>query len=172
MATVPCFDELHLEQICKALGDTATGSESSSIFRQLDIPDENPTGTKWRRILAALRDRQSQERTGNCVVAFLYKAMNPIRFTSNPDGFEHRRQELNQILIFSGYSLEPNGKLRIQQAAKTLDEAEERAGKLRAELRRRGVHADVLRFCRAELVSNNYFHAVLEATKSVGEKIR
>jgi uncharacterized protein (TIGR02391 family) len=30
----------------------------------------------------------------------------------------------------------------------------------------------VLKFCRAELVSNNYFHAVLEATKSVAEKIR
>jgi hypothetical protein len=35
--------------------------------------------------------------------------------------------------------LEPNGKLFIQKAAKTLDEAEERAGKLRSELRRRAV---------------------------------
>jgi uncharacterized protein (TIGR02391 family) len=80
--------------------------------------------------------------------------------------------KLNQILIFCGYSLEPNGKLRIQQAAKTLDEAEESASKLRSELRRRAVHSDVLNFCRAELVRNNYFHAVLEATKSVADKIR
>jgi uncharacterized protein (TIGR02391 family) len=49
------------------------------------------------------------------------------------------------------------------------------ADELRSELRRRGVHADVLAFCRAELLEANppnYFHAVLEATKSVAQKIR
>jgi uncharacterized protein (TIGR02391 family) len=30
----------------------------------------------------------------------------------------------------------------------------------------------VLRFCRAELLQKNYFHAVLEAAKSVADKIR
>ena len=30
----------------------------------------------------------------------------------------------------------------------------------------------MLAFCRAELVQQNYFHAVLEATKSVADKIR
>jgi uncharacterized protein (TIGR02391 family) len=34
------------------------------------------------------------------------------------------------------------------------------------------VHPDVLRFCREELLVNNYFHTVFEATKSVAEKIR
>ncbi|WP_434391562.1 TIGR02391 family protein [Melittangium boletus] len=36
----------------------------------------------------------------------------------------------------------------------------------------RGVHPDVLRFCKPELVDGNYFHAVLETTKSVAQKIR
>ncbi len=34
------------------------------------------------------------------------------------------------------------------------------------------MHADVLRFCRTELLQDNYFHAVFEATKSVADKIR
>jgi uncharacterized protein (TIGR02391 family) len=34
------------------------------------------------------------------------------------------------------------------------------------------VHPDVLLFCRPELVQRNYFHAVLEASKSVSAKIR
>ena len=58
------------------------------------------------------------------------------------------------------------------QPAQTLAEAEEAAGRLRSELSRRRVHSDVLRFCRAELLQENYFHAVFEATKSVAEKIR
>jgi uncharacterized protein (TIGR02391 family) len=35
-----------------------------------------------------------------------------------------------------------------------------------------GVHAEVLRFCREELVAENYFHAVLEATKSIADRMR
>ncbi|MHB8384013.1 MAG: TIGR02391 family protein [Candidatus Binataceae bacterium] len=56
-----------------------------------------------------------------------------------------------------------------------MPEAEQGAGRLRSELQRRQVHSDVLRFCRAELLNTippNYFHAVLEATKSVAQKIR
>jgi uncharacterized protein (TIGR02391 family) len=172
MATVPSFDETHLEQICKVLGETASGSEISTMLAQLNIPDDNPKGTKWRRLQAAFSERQRQDCCGNCLIAFMYKAMNPVRYTANRESFEQYRHELNQILIFCGYSLEENGKLKIQKAAQTLNEAEERAGKLRGELSRRAVHADVLKFCRAELVRNNYFHAVLEATKSVADKIR
>ena len=37
----------------------------------------------------------------------------------------------------------------------------------------KGMHeGDVLKFCRAELVVENYFHAVFEATKSVAQKLR
>ena len=39
------------------------------------------------------------------------------------------------------------------------------------DLTRRGVHSEVQRFCRAELRAYNYFHAVLEAMKSIAEKL-
>jgi uncharacterized protein (TIGR02391 family) len=66
-----------------------------------------------------------------------------------------------------------DGKLRLRsQPARTLTEAEEAAGRLRSELARRGVHPSVLNFCRPELLQQNYFHAVFEATKSVADKIR
>jgi hypothetical protein len=50
--------------------------------------------------------------------------------------------------------------LRAAGAARTLTEAEQRADRLQNELRRQ-VHADVLKFCRAELLQENSFHAVL-----------
>jgi hypothetical protein len=49
--------------------------------------------------------------------------------------------------------------------AETLTEAVCRADELRADLTRRGVHADVLRFCRAELVADNYFHTVMPSRR-------
>lgn len=43
---------------------------------------------------------------------------------------------------------------------------------MRAALEIRNVHEGVLKYCRAELIEENYFHAVLEATKGVAERIR
>src|SRR5665213_1441253 len=155
---VPSFDETHLERICMILADTSsvlTGSEIGRILSQLEIPDGDSTATKWKRLFFAHCNPQRQDGCGNNVVRFIYAAMDPVRYTNQPDVFEDRRTELNQVLIFLGYSLEKNGKIKKRQAAATLDEAHERAGRLKAELRRRGVHHDVLMFCRAELIQSN-----------------
>ena len=47
-----------------------------------------------------------------------------------------------------------------------------RASDIASELRRRIVHQDVLKYCQPELMQQNYFHCVLEATKSLAVKIR
>lgn len=116
--------------------------------------------------------RQAKDACGNPVVAFIEETMSPVRYHSTPDLFELRRSELNVVLAFSGYTLRADGKVIAVAAATTLEEAESRARTLERKLRDRGVHPDVLRFCRAELVVDNYFHAVLEATKSVADKLR
>jgi len=79
---------------------------------------------------------------------------------------------VGSILAFSGIHLGEDGKLRPVTQARTLSEAQERAGRLRSKLIERNVHHDVLQFCKAELLVENYFHAVFEATKSVADKIR
>jgi len=66
----------------------------------------------------------------------------------------------------------PLGELYRKPGARTIDEAERRARDLRADMVRRGVHADVVACCRPELLADDYFHAVLEAVKSVGDKLR
>jgi uncharacterized protein (TIGR02391 family) len=62
--------------------------------------------------------------------------------------------------------------VRWSQKAASLDEAIARANRLHAALTSRQVHKDVLLFCKAELLRDNYFHAVFEAMKSVATKIR
>ena len=75
-------------------------------------------------------------------------------------------------MSFYGLVIDKKGQPRRVTVASTISEATQRANELRAELTRRSVHPDVLRFCKAELLQDNYFHCVLEATKSVGQKIR
>lgn len=54
----------------------------------------------------------------------------------------------------------------------TLRGARERAGALRAKLEDRKAHEEVFNYCKAELVDENYFHAVLEAVKGIAQRIR
>ena len=64
---------------------------------------------------------------------------------------------MNRALAFSGLAIDAAGKLYGVTQAQTLTEASRRAEELRADLSTRGVHPDVLRFCRAELVGRQLF---------------
>lgn len=175
MAAIPEFGEAQLQRICDVLGDTSsglTGSEIGKLLAQVGVADPEPGITKKHRLFAALRARQKQDHCGNLVVAFIQAAMEPVRYTGEKGHFDLLRNDLNEVLAFCGYALGEDGKLRTIAPATTLTEAEELAGRLRAELKRRSVHPDVLAFCRAELLQGNSFHAVFEATKSVADKIR
>ncbi|WP_143766949.1 hypothetical protein [Micromonospora sp. L5] len=44
--------------------------------------------------------------------------------------------------------------------ATTLDEVAQLAGRLRTELRRCGMHAEVVRYCEEEVLRRSLFHAV------------
>lgn len=172
----PSFDTAHLEQLCKVLGDTDHGLSGTEIGRILAlraIADPTPTDTKWKRLFAALAARQAHDNCGNCVMAFIHEAMRPVRYTGDgQSSYAWRLERLNAVLAFSGLCVREDGRFGRLAAAETLAEAEQRANRLRYELDRRGVHADVIRFCATEYLQENCFHAVFEATKSVADKIR
>jgi uncharacterized protein (TIGR02391 family) len=175
MPSHPLLPASGLESICRVLADTVSGlsgNEIDTLLERLGIPSPTPGITKWKRLLAALTTQQERDGCSNRVLQFIIEAMQPVRYVGKSSVFQSRQRDLNEVLIFCGMELGDDGKLRLCDAAKTLTEAESRAGRLRAELMKRNVHADVLHFCRAELLTDNYFHAVLEATKSVSEKIR
>lgn len=175
MTQIPRFETTILRQICDILGDTTDGlkgSEIGQLLRDCGIEDPASGYTKRNRLFEALYQQQCNDKCGNHVAAFIHKAMNPVRYINNPHTFESRRTKLNKALIFAGLALGQDGKLYSIPAANTLAEAQERAGNLYRKLLNRQAHPDVLRFCQAELLQDNYFHAVFEATKSVADKIR
>lgn len=175
MPSVETFQPEALRAICNVLGETEyglTGGEIGRFLEELGIEDPTPGEAKCRRLYNALKKRQSKDKSGSHVVAFIHKVMNPALYAKEREYYNFFRKELNVALAFSGLNLRENGKLRRGKKAKTLNEAEKRASDLQSELKSRGVHPDVLKFCRAELLEKNYFHAVFEVTKSVADKIR
>lgn len=172
---LPPIADSHLEALCNIIGDTyggLTGSEIGRLLQRCGIEDPFPGDTKRRRLFSALQVKQRQDKCANNVVLFIQTVMEPVRFVGRHHEFAGLRGSLNEVLVFAGYQIGEGGKLAQVSQARTLTEAQQRAGKLRNDLIARRVHPDVLSFCRAELLQDNYFHAVFEATKSVAQKIR
>lgn len=171
MAALPLLSETSLDVICRSLADAASHKELSIILSQCGLEERGGT-PKWERMLLALTHRQRQDRCGNNVFSFLCTILHPSRFGGKHQAFEDYRACVNYQLAFYGLSIDEKGQTKQVTAATTILEGTQRANELRSELTHRSVHVDVLRFCKAELLQDNYFHCVLEATKSVAQKIR
>jgi len=175
MPRIPQFSPSQLESISRSIADTSsglTGSEIGEVLRQCQIEDIDPLSTKWRRLNNALSNKQVNDKCGNNIIAFINEAMSPSRHLQRPDRFHSIRSTLNEALSLCGYHLEDNGRVILSDKVYTVDEAKEKADRLRSELLKRKVHHDVLLVCQSRLLNKDYFYAVLEATKSIAYKIR
>lgn len=171
----PPFSDSELSKICAILGETnrgLTGSEIARLLAVSKIVDTDPTLTKQRRIFNALANHQNTRQSGTGVMNFIYHALSPPRYTDNPDLFDSRCQEINKVLSFRGLEFRGDGNFYVVAKAETLRDAVRRAQSLQSKLQARATHPDLLTFCKPELLTDNYFHAVLEASKSVANKIR
>lgn len=169
------FTESQLQAIAEALADTSTGltgSEIGHLLQSIGMDDLDPGMTKWKRLYNAFVVRQNRSQNRRAILEFIRRAMRPERYARDMHRFEPMRANLNRALAFCGLAVEASGKLKNVASVSTLGDAARRADELRADLSVRGVHPDVLVFCKAELVADDYFHAVLEASKSIFDKLR
>jgi uncharacterized protein (TIGR02391 family) len=176
MTSVPPapFSAPVIEQVCKILGDAVTGSEIPNLiapFNRTPESAEEQLLSKRKRLFNAVVTVQNRLQDGRPLINLVNQVMAPVRFPSQA-AFDTTRALVSEKLLLAGFSVREDGKVVRAKAASTVAEAQVRADDLRAELARRQVHPDVLAFCRAELLQQNYFHAVLEACKSVADKVR
>ena len=164
-----------LEALCKVLADTdtgLTGAEIGHTLAQINVADTDPTMTKWKRLYYALVDNQNKRQDGNNVLAFIATALRPTRYINKSKQYELMLKDINKVLAFNGLEFRDDANFHKFKPVSTLAEAEKRAQNLKISVFDRNLHKYLIRFCKAELLQENYFHAVLEATKSVASKVR
>jgi len=171
----PPIDGSVLEGISNVLGDTSnglTGTEIGKFLQEVSILDIDSTNTKWKRLYNAFVTFQNRKQLSNNILTFINKSMNPARFIGKNEQFEETRFELNKRLSFIGLELSDKGKFLKVSESKTISEAEQKANRLKSKLEQRNTHPTIFQYCKAELLADNYFHTVFEATKSIAETIR
>jgi uncharacterized protein (TIGR02391 family) len=174
MASAPIFEPGVIEGVAHALGDTSsglTGTEIGRLLAQYGLPDPGEM-TKWRRIAASLSDHQAATKTGNGLVIVVKAAMRPVRWAGRETDFSDMVQNLNGVLAFAGLELHKDGEVHRRKTAVTHSDAAVVSRRIRDEIQRRGGHAEVYRYCAVELVADDCFGAVFEASKGLAERIR
>ena len=172
MSAVASLPEGQIEALARLLGECGSGTDISRVLSDRKLVDASGESTKWRRLYWVFLESQKQHHCANRVLDFIQSFLIPARFVGRSAEFESHRQELNTILAFSGLEYGQDGKFRQREAAQTLDEAERRVRTIRAKFQGRRIHPEVLKYCRTELLQDNYFHAVFESTKGLAQRIR
>lgn len=166
------FSSQEIIGLSQILGNAMTGSEISNMLKKIHVEDNSGESTKWRRLDSIFTSEQERNRSGNVILRFIKETISPVAYVYDKKAFEEIRSQINQILAFKGLEYSQSGEfIRISKAT-TITEAQQRTRNLKQILLQRGVHYRVIQYCNEELLAENYFHSVLEATKSLFEYIR
>lgn len=164
-----------LKSVAAVLADTEnglTGREIGDLLVRLNMSDPLPDATKRDRLAEAFLVRQNKDQSSNRIITFITAAMEPVRYRDRPELFTLRQDRLNEHLAFVGLRVNDAGRVARGARGQTLDEATRIATSIRDELQRRKAHPEVLRYCSVEVLKKAHFHACLEATKSIFERLR
>ncbi|BBF22576.1 TIGR02391 family protein [Sutterella megalosphaeroides] len=173
---LPQLNEAQLVQIAHVLGSTDngfTGSEIGRLLAQRGLEDPGSGFTKWKRIYNAFCIAVNNSQSTSVVFDFMLDCMDPAQgLGKNYERYKRMQAGLNQVLMLVGIEIRDDGKFHSITKAQTLEEVRRRTKSLREKLNTYGVHPEVLKCCRDELLAQDYFHAVQEATKSLAGRVR
>lgn len=164
------FDDITLHNISDIIADILTHGKITDQLASAGISQAGGSN-KPDRVFFALKERQKQDGCGNNVLAFILQIINPKRYNDEAV-FEKDRGRINEKLLYEGIEITVRGEARQVDKAKTIQEAKERSLKIKQKVHGIFIHRDIIPFCEEEWLKDNYFHAILEITKSVAERLR
>ena len=170
---LPLIKQPILEALSKILGDCNSGSQITTYLNQVGVDDVDGFGaTKWKRLYDSFATYQNDTQSSEKIFNYICLVCAPSRFVNNEDEYFKLLSQINLQLSFCGIKLNENGTLQSTKQAETISEAQQRANNLKEKLEKRNAHSAIFIYCKAELLQNNYFHAVFEAMKGLMQRIR
>lgn len=170
------FKQSTLEMLCNIMGDTSLGLTGSEIHKFLllakieDIDDKN---TKRYRLYNAFVEFQKKNQCANNILDFIKRVLDPQLYIDNISYYQNFRSKINAQLAFEGFEIsEKGGIIKLSNKAECISDIQEKINSFKGKLEKQGAHQKIFEYCNAELLADNYFHAVFEASKGLFSRIR
>ncbi len=162
-----------VEGVSKSIAELYSHSELTRLLASIPLrADPGEDQAKWRRLAHSVSVNQSSTNNGNALVGLIREAMRPERTVDRKSKADTVRHELNQVLSLAGLKVRDDGQVAEAPKAATDTEALARSRHLHSRLVQRDAHAEVLDYCRAELLAEDFYHAVFEAIKGLGTRLQ
>lgn len=173
MTLINKFDAQSIETISRIIGNIMTGSTITKMLEQLNIEDNSNQSTKWRRLDFVMRETQTTYGCGNKVLEIIKYVFHPTSsWFSDNNEYKSSINEINKCISFYGYEAQEDGNIHLIKSSKTRTQANERYDLLKSKLIERNIHPQILEFCTLDIVNEDYFSIIFEASKSVYDRIR
>lgn len=166
------FDKITIRSFSNWMANQFTHKEISEELANAKIKDVTEGQVnKQDRVYHSLTARQKDDNCGNNILNLVQTVISPRRYGDELI-FEKDLAQLNEMLSYEGIEIGKDGNAFKVSKAKTISEAKGRAVKIKQKVHGLSIHSDILPFCEEQYLKENYFHAILEITKSVAEKLR
>lgn len=178
MTRILPFKASTLEMLSTSISDIDPGITGSVIHRMLlqsqieDISYNEQFLAKRKKLFNAFADYQNKNQCANNIILFIQNILSPQRYVNNPQMFNQVKTEINKQLAFEGLCINDSNQIVAIDKASKISDVQIRVDDLRAKLIEQGAHQLVFSYCNAELLANNYFHAVLESSKGLVKRIQ
>ena len=174
--SLPQLDNAQIEAISGFIGDAdrEKGLERKEINTILSVCkiDIVAESSKEKTIYKSLTNFSDSIRISNNAWRFTKECFNPARGIKNSKKYMALLDKINEVLILLGVQIKDDGNFYPTDRVESLSEAQKRTKSLRTKLTNYAIHENVLKFCCEELLVEDYFHAIFEATKSLSSRVK
>ena len=161
-----------LTALSKIVGANFTNSQIDNCFKQLNLSARGAESTKWKKVLFVFDKYQSKNKNSKDTIRIIENLFSPVKYIDDQEQYKDLCIQINKILNMHGLELDNTGEVVKVAKIATLADINERYNQLIVKLRERDIHEQVLKYCTAELLTDNYFHSVFEAAKSLSDRVR
>lgn len=170
------FDKNDIDEISRIIGDLLSGSKITTMFSILKLRnfDEQREydSTKWRRISESICEKINQTHSYQPLYDVVKYVSKPSIWVNKVTEWREFQRSINSIFLFHELELKNNGQIESAISPLTASEATERLNTLTDKLKSLSIHENVFKYARIELLKENYFHAILESSKGVFDRLR
>lgn len=174
------INNIVIEEIARILAEELTGSKITKMFAELNLYNfdqdihkkEFTNSTKWRRINESVLDACRKSKSATPFFKTIEYVTQPEKYMTNPTAWRELLTSLNIHLIYYGFKVSDSGKIVKTKAATSFSDAQKRSKSLNDKFNELNLHPSILKYANSELLHENYFHAILEASKGLLDRIR
>lgn len=172
------IDNKIIESISRVLAEELTGSKIDIMFNNLNFNNfdvtlnRDYTSTKWVRLNETILYECRKLDKSDPLFKIIEYVTQPSEYIDNPEIWKKLLNTINKKLIFYGFEVNDAGKVIKIKSVTSYNEAQKRLTSFTERLSHYDIHPEIYKYCNDELFTQNYFHAILEASKGLLERIR